>query len=74
MERNQNYKRDREKFVSNLYALMDKRNLSCQHLSNLVGSNNGYINQIVNGKKDPSFEMLSKIAVALKVQLAELFK
>lgn len=53
---------------------MNERNLSCQYLSSKIKKNDGYINRIINGKIDPSFEVLFAIASALKVTVAELFE
>ena len=53
---------------------MNERNLSCQYLSSKIKKNDGYINRIICGKKDPSFEVLFDIATALKVTVAELFE
>ena len=61
-------------FVKKLCKLMNERNLSCQHLSSKIKKNDGYINRIISGKKDPSFEVLFDIASALKVPLSELFE
>ena len=61
-------------FVKKLCKLMNERNLSCQHLSSKIKKNDGYINRIISGKKDPSFEVLFDIASALKVPLGELFE
>ena len=61
-------------FVKKLCKLMNERNLSCQYLSSKIKKNDGYINRIINGKKDPSFEVLFDIASALKVTVAELFE
>ena len=69
-----NYQDGRELFVNKLCKLMDERNLSCQYLSSKIKKNDGYINRIINGKKDPSFEVLFDIAAALKIPVAELFK
>ena len=69
-----NYQDGRELFVKKLCKLMDERNLSCQYLSSKIKKNDGYINRIINGKKDPSFEVLFDIAAALKIPVAELFK
>ena len=74
MEKQLRYQDGRELFVKKLCKLMDERNLSCQYLSSKIKKNDGYINRIVNGKKDPSFEVLFDIAVALKIPVAELFK
>ena len=64
----------RELFVKRLSKLMNERNLSCQYLSSKIKKNDGYINRIINGKKDPSFEVLFDIAAALKIPVSELFK
>ena len=68
------YQDGRELFVKKLCTLMNERNLSCQYLSSKMKKNDGYINRIINGKKDPSFEVLFDIAAALKIPVAELFK
>ncbi len=69
-----NYEDERKLFVKKLCKLMNERNLSCQYLSSKIKKNDGYINRIINGKKDPSFEVLYDIASALKVTVAELFE
>ena len=74
MEKQLSFEDGRELFVKKLCKLMDERNLSCQYLSSKIKKNDGYINRIVNGKKDPSFEVLFDIAAALKISVAELFK
>ena len=74
MEKHLSFEDGRELFVKKLCKLMDERNLSCQYLSSKFKKNDGYINRIVNGKKDPSFEVLFDIAAALKIPVAELFK
>lgn len=68
------YEEGRELFVKNLCKLMNERNLSFQYLSSKIKKNDGYINRIINGKKDPSFKVLFDIASALKVPLSELFE
>ena len=68
------YQDGRELFVRRLCELMNERNLSCQYLSSKIKKNDGYINRIINGEKDPSFEVLFDIASALKVPLSELFE
>ena len=68
------YEEGRELFVKKLCKLMNERNLSCQYLSSKIKKNDGYINRIINGKKDPSFKVLFDIASVLKVPLSELFE
>ncbi len=74
MEKKLNYEDGRELFVKKLCELMNERNLSCQYLSSKIKKNDGYINRIICGKKDPSFEVLFDIAAALKIPVAELFE
>lgn len=74
MEKKLSFEDGRELFVKKLCKLMDERNLSCQYLSSKIKKNDGYINRIINGKKDPSFEVLFDIAAALKISVAELFQ
>ena len=69
-----NYQDGRELFVKKLCKLMNENYLSCQYLSSKIKKNDGYINRIINGKKDPSFEVMFDIASALKVTVAELFE
>ena len=68
------YQDGRELFVKKLCKLMNEKNLSCQYLSSKIKKNDGYINRIINGKKDPSFKVLFEIASVLKVPLSELFE
>ena len=74
MEKKLSYKDGRELFVKKLCKLMNEKNLSCRYLSSKIKKNDGYINRIINSKKDPSFEVLFDIASALKVPLSELFE
>ena len=53
---------------------MNEKNLPCQYLSSKIKKNDGYINRIINGKIDPSFEVLFDIAVVLKIPVSELFE
>ncbi len=74
MEKKLSYEDGRELFVKKLCKLMNERNLSCQYLSSKIKKNNGYINRIINGKIDPSFEVLFDIAAVFKISVAELFE
>ena len=74
MEKKLSYEDGRELFVKKLCKLMNERNLSCQYLSSKIKKNDGYINRIINGKIDPSFEVLFDIATALKISVSELFE
>ena len=74
MKKKLRYEDGRELFVEKLCKLRSEKNLSCKYLSNKIQKNDGYINRIINGKIDPSFEVLFDIASALKVTLSELFE
>ena len=74
MEKKLCYEDGRELFVKKLCKLMSEKNLSCKYLSNKIKKNDGYINRIINGKIDPSFEVIFDIAAALKIPVAELFE
>ncbi len=74
MEKKLSYEDGRELFVEKLCKLMSEKNLSCKYLSNKIKKNDGYINRIINGKIDPSFEVIFDIAAALKIPVAELFE
>ncbi len=74
MEKKLSYEDGRELFVKKLCKLMNERNLSCQYLSSKIKKNDGYINRIINGKIDPSFEVLFDIAAVLKISVAELLE
>ena len=74
MEKKLSYEDGRELFVEKLCKLMSEKNLSCKYLSNKIKKNDGYINRIINGKIDPSFEVIFDIAAALKIPGAELFE
>ena len=67
MEKKLCYEDGRELFAKKLCKLMNEINLSCRYLSSKIKKNDGYINRIICGKKDPSFEALFDIASALKV-------
>ena len=74
MEKKLSYEDGRELFVEKLCKLMSEKNLSCKYPSNKIKKNDGYINRIINGKIDPSFEVIFDIAAALKIPVAELFE
>ena len=74
MEKELSYEDGRELFVKKLCKLMNEKKLSCQYLSSKIKKNDGYINRIINGKIDPSFEVLFDIATVLKIPVAELFE
>ena len=74
MEKKLSYEDGKELFVKKLCKLMNERNLSCQYLSSKIKKNDGYINRIINGKINPSFEVLFDIASALRVTVTELFE
>ena len=51
-----------------------QRKITQEHLSELIGVDNGYISKLEVGQNFPSIGTLEKIANALDVDLAELFQ
>lgn len=57
-----------------LSELRVKKGLTQEHLAYDAGLNRAYIGYIERGERNPSILTMAKIAVALKVNLEELFK
>lgn len=57
----------------NLAPILRRRNVKQSELADSIGVSRGYISELVSGKKEPSTEMLRKIASELDVSPAELF-
>ena len=68
-----NYEKRRKILEDNMIRLMMDKNLTARALSIRIGKNEWYITRMLNRKIDPSLDMLFQIAVALRVEPAELF-
>lgn len=73
MENRSNYKEKRKILEDNIIRLMMDKNLTARALSIRIGKNEWYITRMLNGKIDPSLDVLFHISEALRVELAELF-
>ena len=73
MENRSNYERNRKILEDNIIRLMRNKNMTARALSMRIEKNERYITRMLNGKIDPSLDMLFQIAVALRVEPAELF-
>jgi len=60
-------------FRMNMKYYREKAGISQTHLSVLCGCGTGTIGGIESGKAKPSFDMMIKIAEALKINPADLF-
>jgi transcriptional regulator with XRE-family HTH domain len=58
----------------NVRKYMDKRGLKQFELAKLAGVSGATISELINGKKMPTVPILQKVAKALGVTIADLFK
>jgi len=54
--------------------LRKEKKLSQEDLALEANINKNYLSDLENGRRNPSFEILEKLAVALGISLSELFK
>ena len=73
MENKSNYEKRRKILEDNIIRLMMDKNLTARALSIRIGKNEWYITRMLNGKIDPSLDVLFRIAEALRIEPAELF-
>ena len=72
MENRSNYERNRKILEDNIIRHMMEKNLTARALSIRIEKNDWYITRMLNGKIDPSLDVLFRIAEALRVEPAEL--
>ena len=72
MENKRNYEKRRKILEDNIIRLMMEKNLTARALSIRIEKNDWYITRMLNGKIDPSLDVLFRIAEALRVEPAEL--
>ena len=68
-----NYEEIRKILGDNIIRLMMEKNLTARALSIRIEKNEWYITRMLNGKIDPSLQVISKIAEILRVSAADLF-
>ena len=73
MENTINYEKTRKNLEDNIIRLMMEKNLTARALSIRIEKNEWYITRMLNGKIDPSLQVIFKIAEVLRVSVAELF-
>jgi len=73
MKNESNHKEIRKILEDNITRYLREKDKSARWLSIKIGKNDWYITRMLNGKIDPSLDMLFNIAEALRVELAELF-
>ena len=73
MENKRNYEKRRKRLEDNIIRLMMGKNLTARALSIRIEKNEWYITRMLNGKIDPSLQVISKIAEILRVSVADLF-
>lgn len=73
MENKSNYEKRRKILEDNIIRLMMDKNLTARALSIRIGKNEWYITRMLNGKIDPSLDVLFRITEALRIEPAELF-
>ena len=66
-----NYKK---KFGKHLQVLRKKRNYTQWKLAEIIGVDSKYLSRLESGYSSPSFDMLQKLAEALKVDIELLFR
>ena len=67
-----NYEETRKILEDNIIRLMMEKNLTARALSIRIEKNEGYITRMLNGKIDPSLQVVCKIAEILRVSVADL--
>ena len=72
MKNTTNYEEIRKILEDNIIRLSMERNLTPRALSLKIEKNAWYITRILNGKIDPSLQVICKIAEVLRVSVADL--
>ncbi len=57
-----------------LKEVRKRKNVSLEQLSKMTGISTSHLNYIERQEKEPSISMLCRIAIALKVDIKELFR
>ena len=73
MKNENNYDKTRKILEDNIIRLMMEKNLTARALSIRIEKNEWYITRMLNGRIDPSLQVISKIAEILRVSAADLF-
>ncbi|MBQ2931218.1 MAG: helix-turn-helix transcriptional regulator [Clostridia bacterium] len=68
-----NYEETRKNLEDNINRILNEKDRSARWLSLKIEKNAWYITRILNGKIDPSLQVICKIATVLRVSVADLF-
>jgi len=60
--------------INQIRHLAKKKGYSINLLADFAGISRGYLSTILRGKKSPTLRTIEKIAMALDVEFADLFK
>ena len=73
MKNTNNFEKTTEIFRDNINRILNEKDRSARWLSLKIEKNAWYITRILNGKIDPSLQVICKIATVLRVSVADLF-
>ena len=73
MKNTSNFEKTTEIFRDNINRILNEKDRSARWLSLKIGKNAWYITRMLEGKYNPSLEVLCKIAEVLRVSVADLF-
>ena len=73
MKNESNYEKTRKILEDNITRYLREKDKSARWLSIKIEKNDWYITRMLNGKIDPSLQVIFKIAEVLRVSVAELF-
>ena len=73
MKNENNYEKTRKILEDNIIRLMMEKNLTARALRIRIEKNDWYITRMLNGKINPSLQVICKIAEVLRVSVEELF-
>ena len=72
MKNTNNFEKTTEIFRDNINRILNEKDRSARWLSLKIEKNAWYITRILNGKIDPSLQVICKIAEVLRVSVADL--
>jgi len=72
MENNRNYEKTRKILEDNITRYLREKDKSARWLSIKIEKNDWYITRMLNGKIEPSLQVICKMAEELRVSVADL--
>lgn len=74
MNKNESELKSKQVLAANLKYYIDKSGKTANQIAKEIGMAHSYMYDLLKGKKQPSFEMLEKIASYFSVEVADLLK